>query len=101
MAVPERDPHRELAEAFYSHVEHDPVLRPMYRGAGPGSCPARVLGDYFAEFFGPAGSAKRHWWFSLREVHQRFQIGPEHRDAWLNDMRQALDDRKTEEPART
>src|SRR4051812_25453766 len=83
------DLYHRLAEAFYRRVGRDEVLRPLY---SPGSlrCPTRVLGDYFAELFGPE-PAKRHWWASLREFHQRFAIRPEHRDRWLEDMRGALD----------
>jgi truncated hemoglobin YjbI len=84
------DLYHGLAESFYRRVGRDQVLRPLY---SPGSlrCPARVLGEYFAELFGTE-PAKRHWWASLREFHQRFRIGPEHRDRWLEDMRGALEE---------
>jgi len=50
---------------------------------------------------GPSEDAQRRWWLSLRESHLRFKIGRKERDAWMNNMLQALDDAQIEEPVRS
>jgi hemoglobin len=90
-----------LSAAFYSHVEHDAVLRPLY-GGGTLKCPMEVLASFLTQLTGgPNEYSKRRWSLSLREAHLRFPIGPEHREAWLKDMRQAMDELKIQEPARS
>lgn len=89
---------RKLATAFYAHVEHDPVLRPLYPPTLKG-CPINALAAFFIQFFGgPCEYASRRWNLSLRELHLRFTIGPKEREAWLTDMFLALDDLKIQEP---
>jgi truncated hemoglobin YjbI len=86
--------------AFYAHVEHDPVLRPLYPPTLKG-CPIKALAAFFVQFFGgPCEYAPRRWSLSLREAHLRFAIGQEQRDAWLNNMLQAINEVQIEEPAR-
>jgi len=89
---------RKLATAFYAHVEHDPVLRPLYPPTLKG-CPINALAAFFIQFFGgPCAYASRRWHLSLRELHLRFAIGEQEREAWLTDMFLALDDLKIQEP---
>lgn len=91
---------RRLATAFYAHVEHDPILRPLYPPTLKG-CPINALAAFFIQFFGgPCEYASRRWHLSLRELHLRFAIGPKEREAWLTDMFLALDDLKLQEPVR-
>ncbi|HET8841022.1 MAG TPA: ankyrin repeat domain-containing protein [Ktedonobacteraceae bacterium] len=90
-----------LAVAFYAHVEHDPVLRPLYPPTLKG-CPINALAAFFTQFFGgPCEYTSRRWHLSLREFHLRFAIGPKEREAWLTNMFLALDDVKIQEPARS
>jgi truncated hemoglobin YjbI len=97
----ERDACQRLSAAFYAHVEHDPVLRPLYPPTLKG-CPIKALAAFFVQFFGgPCEYAPRRWSLSLREAHLRFAIGQEQRDAWLNNMLQAIDEVQIEEPARS
>lgn len=92
---------RRLAVAFYAHVEHDPVLRPLYPPTLKG-CPIEALTAFFIQFFGgPCAYAPRRWSLSLREAHLRFKTGQKERDAWLTNMFQALDDVKIAEPMRS
>ena len=91
---------RKLSAAFYSQVEHDPILRPLYPRTL--KCPMEVLGAFLTQLAGgPQEYSRRRWSLSLLEAHLRFKIGREHRDAWLKDMHQALDDLKIPEPARS
>ena len=90
-----------LSIAFYAHVEHDPVLRPLYPPTLKG-CPIETLAAFLVQFFGgPCEYAPRRWSLSLREAHLRFAIGQKERDAWLNDMFQAIDEVNIKEPARS
>ncbi len=92
---------RRLAEAFYAHVEHDPILRPLYPPTLKG-CPIKALAAFFIQFFGgPCEYAQRRWSLSLREAHLRFAIGQREREAWLTNMFQAVDEMQIKEPTRS
>jgi hemoglobin len=92
---------RRLSVAFYAHVEHDPVLRPLYPPTLKG-CPIEALAAFFIQFFGgPCEYAQRRWSLSLREAHLRFAIGQRERDAWLTNMFLTIDEVHIEEPMRS
>ena len=92
---------RELSAAFYAHVEHDPVLRPLYPPTLKG-CPIETLAAFLIQFFGgPCEYAQRRWSLSLREAHLRFAIGQKEREAWLTNMFQAVDEVNIKEPTRS
>jgi hemoglobin len=92
---------RRLSAAFYAYVEHDPVLRPLYPPTLKG-CPIETLAAFLIQFFGgPCEYAQRRWSLSLREAHLRFAIGQKERDAWLNNMLQAVDEVNIKEPTRS
>ena len=92
---------RELSAAFYAHVEHDPVLRPLYPPTLKG-CPIETLAAFLIQFFGGPGEyAQRRWSLSLREAHFRFAIGQKEREAWLTNMFQAVDEVNIKEPTRS
>ncbi|GCE20130.1 ankyrin repeat domain-containing protein [Dictyobacter kobayashii] len=92
---------RRLAVAFYAHVEHDPILRPLYPPTLKG-CPIEALAAFFIQFFGgPCEYASRRWSLSLREAHLRFAIGQKERDAWLTNMVLAIDEIHIKEPMRS
>jgi len=91
---------RKLSAAFYARVARDPVLRPIF----PSSfhCAIEALALFLADILGGPGEYGRQRWFlSLRESHQRFRIGPRERSAWLENMRNALDDVEISEPVRS
>jgi truncated hemoglobin YjbI len=82
---------RKLSSAFYSRVERDPRLRPVF----PSSfhCAIEAFATYLAQLLGgPCQYSQRRWWLSLRESHLRFKIGLDERNAWLSTMRKALQD---------
>jgi truncated hemoglobin YjbI len=92
---------RKLSTAFYARVGRDPVLRPLFPGKTL-KCAIEEFAAFLAQFLGgPPEDAQRRWWLSLRESHLRFEIGQNERDAWMKNMRQALDDVPIEEPARS
>jgi len=90
---------RRLSEAFYARVERDPVLRPLFPSL---HCAVEAFTVYLAQILGgPCEYSKRRWSLSLREAHLRFKIGPKERDAWLKNMRKALDEVQVSEPLRS
>src|SRR5579871_1594878 len=92
---------RRLVVTFYAHVEHDPVLRPLYPPTLKG-CPIEALAAFFVQFFGgPCEYAPRRWSLSLREAHLRFKIGQKEREAWLTNMFQAIDEVNIHESTRS
>lgn len=92
---------RELAVAFYSRVERDPVLRPLFPGKTL-RCAIEEFTAFLVQVFGgPAADSQHRWWLSLRESHLRFRIRPKERAAWLKNMVEALDDVHVEEPVRS
>jgi len=89
-----------LSEAFYARVKRDPVLRPLFPGKSL-RCAIEAFASFLAQFLGgPAEDAQNRWWLSLRESHARFRIGPREREAWMNNMAQALEEAPFEEPVR-
>lgn len=90
-----------LSVAFYSRVDRDPRLRPLFAGKTL-RCAIDELTAFLAQLFGgPAEDSQHRWWLSLRESHQRFTIGQEERAAWMENMVGALDDVQLAEPLRS
>src|SRR3954462_12117389 len=88
----------KLSAAFYARVQGDPVLRPLFPGKSL-RCAIEQFSAFLAQFLGgPAEDAQRRWYVSLRESHRRFEIGPKQREAWMNNMVQALDEAEIPEP---
>lgn len=92
---------RRLSTAFYSRVDGDALLRPLFPGKTL-HCAIEELTAFLVQLFGgPGGDTQRRWWLSLRESHLRFQIGQKERAAWMENMIQALEDAEIEEPLRS
>jgi len=92
---------RKLSQAFYDRVVRDPLLRPFFPGKSL-RCAVEAFAAFLVQFLGgPGEDWQDRWWLSLRESHQRFAIGPKHRDAWMRCMDEALADVGIEEPARS
>lgn len=90
---------RQLAEAFYSRVPQDAVLRAVYSPSF--HCAIDSLSAFFVQFFGgPCIYAQQRWSLSLREAHLRFKIGPRERDAWMRNIQRAMEDLQIAEPVR-
>jgi hemoglobin len=78
-----------LVERFYRGVEDDPVLRPLYPDdLEPGKA---NLAAFLAQYWGgpPAYSARRGH-PRLRMRHFRSAIGRRERDAWVDQMAEAV-----------
>jgi hemoglobin len=83
---------RRLVGRFYQLVAEDPELRPVYpsRDLGPAEEHLRLfLMQYWG---GPATYNERRGHPRLRMRHARFAIGEAERDAWLRNMRVALNE---------
>jgi hemoglobin len=92
---------RRLAVAFYSRVDRDPLLRPLFSGKTL-HCAIEEFTAFLVQLFGgPSGDTQRRWWLSLRESHLRFRIGHKERAAWMENMVKALEDARIQEPLRS
>src|SRR6266851_10391964 len=81
-----------LVHRFYQGVAADPVLRPVYpaRNLGPAEEHLRLfLMQYWG---GPRTYDELRGHPRLRMRHAHFVIGEAERDAWLRNMRAALDE---------
>ena len=91
-AVGGEETFRRLVHRFYQGVADDPVLRPVYpaRDLGPAEEHLRLfLMQYWG---GPRTYDEQRGHPRLRMRHARFAIGEAERDAWLRNMRVALDE---------
>jgi hemoglobin len=74
---------RQLVDAFYDGVEHDPVLRPLYP-EGDLSAPRERLRMFLVQYWGgPTTYQETRGHPRLRMRHVTWQIGERERDAWL------------------
>src|SRR5438046_1120569 len=94
---------RRLADAFYTRIEQDPFLRPMF----PKELvrPREKQALFLAELFGgPAEytkTGKRTSSSGLACIHAPFAIGPAEVEAWLGHMLAAMDQAGIPEPERS
>ncbi len=90
----------KLSKSFYSRVQRDPVLRPLFPGKSM-KCAIEAFTSFLVQFLGgPTEDTQHRWSLSLRESHDRFRIGGRERDAWLGHMSSALAEAQFPEPAR-
>ena len=81
---------RQLVDAFYDGVEHDPVLRPLYPEGDLTAARDRLrlfLEQYWG---GPTTYGDTRGHPRLRMRHVTWQIGEVERDAWLRLMLAAV-----------
>lgn len=94
------EPFRQLVEAFYSKVEQDPILRPMF----PENLEAgkRWQFLFLVQYFGgPSHYMEERGHPRLRMRHFPFPITQGARDHWLGHMLASIDEVNIQEPART
>jgi truncated hemoglobin YjbI len=92
---------RKLAAALYSRIAQASVLRPLFPGK-TFKCAIEEFAAFLAQLLGgPSEDSQRRWWLSLRESHVRFEIGLRERDAWIRNMRNALNDTQLADPVRS
>jgi hemoglobin len=82
---------RKLIDEFYAGVGTDPVLRPLYPGDDLGPAAERLRLFLMQYWGGPTTYSERRGHPRLRMRHAPFRVGPRERDAWLHQMRRALD----------
>lgn len=82
----------KLVGGFYERVRNDPVLRPLYPEEELDAAEERLRLFLIQYWGGPSTYAETRGHPRLRRRHAPFRIGIEERDAWLRNMRAALDD---------
>jgi hemoglobin len=89
-----------LVNDFYSRVEADPELRPVFPAELEEGKRAQML--FLAQYFGgPDVYSQERGHPRLRMRHAPFTIGQHERDLWLGHMLAAIDAVGIAEPART
>ncbi|HVM21316.1 MAG TPA: globin [Egibacteraceae bacterium] len=82
---------RRLVGDFYRRVRNDPVLRPLYPEDQLEAAEQRLLLFLVQYWGGPTTYSQTRGHPRLRRRHMPFRIGAAERDAWLANMRAALD----------
>src|SRR3954452_19628293 len=90
-AVGGEETFRRLVEAFYAGVAEDPVLRPLYPEDDLAPAANRLRMFLMQYWGGPSTYSQQRGHPRLRMRHAPFPIGVAARDAWLRNMRRALD----------
>jgi hemoglobin len=82
---------RRLVDVFYAGVADDPILRPLYpeEDLGPAADRFRLFLEQY--WGGPRTYSDTRGHPRLRMRHAPFRVGPAERDAWLRNMRVAVD----------
>lgn len=83
-------PIRELVGAFYAQVEQDPILKPMYPDDLAGARERLTL-FLIQRLGGPSTYSDQRGHPRLRMRHAPFLITSVERDAWVRNMKAALD----------
>jgi hemoglobin len=82
---------RVLVDEFYAGVAEDPLLRPMYPEEDLGPAAERLRLFLIQYWGGPSTYQEQRGHPRLRMRHAPFTIGAAERDAWLRNMRRAVD----------
>jgi hemoglobin len=82
---------RKLVDEFYAGVATDPVLRPVYPDEDLGPARERLTLFLMQYWGGPSTYSQQRGHPRLRMRHAPFRVGPAERDAWLRQMRRAMD----------
>ena len=91
-AVGGEDTFHRLVSAFYRGVAEDPVLRPVYPSKNLGSAEEHLRLFLIQYWGGPRTYDELRGHPRLRMRHAHFVIGEAERDAWLRQMRAAMDE---------
>jgi hemoglobin len=90
-AVGGEETFRRLVDAFYAGVADDPVLRPLYPEDDLGGAADRLRMFLIQYWGGPGTYSQLRGHPRLRMRHAGFKVDTAARDAWLRNMRRALD----------
>lgn len=83
---------RRLVARFYAGVREDPVLRPLYPEDELDAAEERLALFLMQYWGGPTTYHEQRGHPRLRMRHAPFPVGVAERDAWLANMRAALDE---------
>ncbi|WP_028546838.1 globin [Paenibacillus taiwanensis] len=82
---------RRMVEAFYPRVQSEPLLAPLFPEDITPVMEKQFM--FLSQFFGgPALFSDAYGHPMMRARHMPFPITPERAEAWLNCMRQAMQD---------
>jgi hemoglobin len=90
-AVGGEETFRRLVDAFYAGVAEDELLRPLYPEDDLGPAAERLRLFLMQYWGGPTTYSQERGHPRLRMRHAPFPVGVAARDAWLHNMRHALD----------
>jgi hemoglobin len=96
-AVGGEETFRRLVARFYRLVADDPVLRPVYPSRNLGAAEEHLRLFLIQYWGGPGTYSEQRGHPRLRMRHVHFAIGEAERDAWLGNMRTALDELELDE----
>ena len=82
--------HRLVAR-FYAGVREDPILRPLYPDDELDAAEVRLRMFLVQYWGGPRTYSEQRGHPRLRMRHAPFAIGAAERDAWIRNMREAVD----------
>ncbi|MDR7278753.1 globin [Catenuloplanes atrovinosus] len=82
---------RKLVDKFYEGVASDPLLRPMYPEGDLGPASDRMRLFLMQYWGGPTTYSEERGHPRLRMRHAPFVVDAAARDAWLRNMRAAVD----------
>lgn len=91
-AVGGEETFRRLVHSFYQRVAQDPVLRPLYPEEDLSNAEEKLRMFLVQYWGGPQTYSEQRGHPRLRMRHAPFRIGETERDAWLANMRAALDE---------
>jgi hemoglobin len=99
-AVGGEDTFRRIVSRFYARVAVDEILRPLYPEEDLGPAAERLTLFLIQYWGGPHTYSDQRGHPRLRMRHAPFRISPIERDAWLTNMRIAVDEEKLPEENR-
>ena len=100
-AVGGEETFRQIVSRFYEQVAVDEILRPLYPEEDLGPAAERLTLFLIQYWGGPHTYSDQRGHPRLRMRHAPFRISPIERDAWLKNMRIAVDEQKLPEEYRT
>ncbi|HEY4456779.1 MAG TPA: globin [Pseudonocardiaceae bacterium] len=99
-AVGGEETFRRIVSRFYEQVAVDEILRPLYPEEDLGPAAERLTLFLIQYWGGPHTYSDQRGHPRLRMRHAPFRISPIERDAWLKNMRIAVDEQKLPEEHR-
>ena len=99
-AVGGEETFRRIVSRFYEQVAVDEILRPLYPEEDLGPAAERLTLFLIQYWGGPHTYSDQRGHPRLRMRHAPFRISPIERDAWLKNMRIAVDEVKLPEEYR-